>query len=229
MKKVLLGVFAVIALAAAYFYMGLRYATVLADSFQITMDEAKTIVDILSAIAQTAAIIIAGFWTYERFIKTREDYPYPDIQHRAHSCNLGNGYCYLSVFISVTNKGKTKLDLTSGKIFIRQVLPPSEKISELIKRTDLSDPSNLRKGINIHSEEKLFVDKSQRAGWRTLGEREWQDGFRGGMHQLEPGQTREIQFDFLFKEGTKLVEIITFLEFKKIGSWEYTSFHSIEK
>lgn len=228
MKRAWLGILVVTALSAAYFYFGTRGVLLLTESLKITVSDAKTVTEILSAVVQTVAIVIAGYWTYERFIKAREDYPYPEIQHRAYSCNLGNGYDYLSVFISVTNKGKTKLDLSGGKICVRQVLPLSGEIDEAMKRADLS---SLMKGKNISDDpdKKLFFDQSQRVGWRTLGERTWKDNLRKNMHELEPGQTREIQFDFLFNDAVKVVEILSYFEFKKTGRWEYVSFHAVEK
>lgn len=229
MKRILFGIL-IFASVAAYFYLGLCYGLPFADTSQTTiLNESKTIVDILRSVVETVAIIVAGFWTYERFIKTREDYPYPEIQHRSQYHNLGNGYSYLIVFISVTNKGKVKLDLSSGIIYVRQVLPLSDKIKELLKKSDFDDISKGRNIQSATSEGKLFIDQSQRVGWPTLGERTWKENLRGKMHELESGQTREIQFDFLFNDKVDVVEIISFFEFKKTGHWEYATLHSIKE
>ena len=228
MKKSL---FWAIVIVATYLGFSLFGASVLALlPIQQPLDDLQIRVEILKSITEGAAIIIAGVWTYEVYIKNRYDYPYPAIKHSVQYYSLGNGYNYLSVFISVTNEGKTKLDLSGGIIRIRQVLPLSGKIKELIEK---SNPDDISQGINIPSidpADRLFIDQSQRVGWTTLGERTWEKNLRSKIHELEPGQTREVQFDFLFDNVVDVVELISFFEFKRTARWwEYATLHSIKK
>ncbi len=193
-----------------------------------TSETLKVRVEVLKSVTEGIAIIIAGIWTYEVYIKNRYDYPYPKIQQQVKYYNLGNGFYYLSVFITVTNEGKTKLDLSSGVIFVRKVLPLSPKIKKLISEASLGDIW-VGKNAQADDNDKLFIDQSQRVGWTTLGERRWKENLRGKMHELEPGQTREIQFDFLFNDKVDVVEVISYFEFKKTGHWEYVTLHSLKK
>jgi hypothetical protein len=206
----------------------------------------KTRVDIVKSFTEAVAIVIAGIWTYELYIKNRFDHPYPKIKHQADDYDLENGFVYLSIFVTVTNEGKTKLDLGVGKIYIRKVLPLSANINELLKKYPME---SVRTGRNLDSDtisqtlkkkilfwhyktkniksgtskNHLFNDQGQRVGWITLGEREWETNLRGTMHELEPGQTREIQFDFIIKNGeADVIQILTYFEYKK-SIWEHTT------
>jgi hypothetical protein len=190
-------------------------------------DIIKARVEILRSVTEGIAIVIAGVWTYEVYIKNRYDHPYPKIQQSVKYYPLGNSFNYLSVFITVTNEGKTKLDLSSGVILVRKVIPLSGYIKSMMETSTVED---IRKGKNSRQDtkEKLFIDQSQRVGWPTLGERTWKENLRGNMHELEPGQTREIQFDFLFKDKVDVIEVISYFEFKKTGHWEHVTLHSLE-
>ena len=134
----------------------------------------------------------------------------------------------MSVFITVTNEGKTKLDLSNGVIYVRKVLPLSPAIKNLISESNLKD---IREGQNSQTEKtladnienKLFIDHGQRVGWKTLGRRSWKEKF----HKFEPGQTREIQFDFLFNDEVDVVELISYFKPEKADHWEYSTLHTV--
>ena len=48
----------------------------------------KVRIEIVKSITEGIAIIVAGIWTYEVYIKNRYDYPYPKIQQHIKSINL---------------------------------------------------------------------------------------------------------------------------------------------
>ena len=231
MRRFSIWIFVILS-AIAYFYFGLRYGLIGLRFIGITITDAQTVVETLQSFIETMAIIVAGVWTYERFIKaredSREDYPYPRIQHRIEHYALENDTIYLSVFVTVTNEGKTKLDLdlAGGKIFIRQVSPLSEEIKKYIDEAleNLRD-ENIRRG----KVQGLFIDQGQRLGWVTLGSRDLRQ-FRqkNTIKELEPGQTREIQFDFLLLENdVKVIEAISYFEYAE-SSWELATLYSLE-
>jgi hypothetical protein len=195
-----------------------------------TSEALKVRVEVLKSITEGVAIIIAGIWAYEVYIKNRYDYPYPKIQQHIKFYKLGNKFNYLSVFIIVTNEGKTKLDLSNGVIYVRKVLPLSPAIKNLISESNIRD---VREGQNSQTEKmqtddienKLFIDYGQRVGWKTLGKRSWKEKF----HKFESGQTREIQFDFLFNDEVDVIEIISYFKPKNADHWEYATLHTIIK
>lgn len=79
MRRHVLWVVAVVLFVLAYYSLGLGLADKGTIRLGISYDDTKTIVEVLRSVVETVTIIIAGVWTYERFIKAREDYPYPRI------------------------------------------------------------------------------------------------------------------------------------------------------
>lgn len=163
----------------------------------------------IKPVVEIAAIIIGGLWTYDRFIKYREDYPYFEITHQVEHVEIvhhhsgrdcdGKGYFFLRVYVIVSNKGKVKLDLSNAVTFVRQVLPlihpvlssicPSPDNTEKIRRGDVND---------------LFLDKElMKIGWPQLAHRDWKVKLTEGKSAaqdkklgLEPGQTKIYPLDF---------------------------------
>jgi hypothetical protein len=179
-------------------------------SSQSEVSDLQARIEILKSLTEAIAIVIAGLWTYELYIKNRYDHPYR------------NGMIYLSVFVTVTNEGKTKLDLGGGRISVRQILPVPEQIKKMLHETiNRSGEEEIRLGTS----QGLFIDSGQRFGWITLGLRQWSQ-LRGKMKELEPGQTREIQFDFLIEDEVKVVEAISYIEYSK-SSWESATLYSL--
>jgi len=182
-------------------------------------------VEILKSFTEMVAVVIAGIWTYELYIKNRYDHPYPKIRHEIKHYFMEKGFIYISVFVTVTNEGKTKLDLGSGKMILRQVPQLSPANQEVLENTIKNKQEDY---IRLGKVEKLFIDEGQRIGWVTLGTREWKQ-LRGGLKELEPGQTREIQFDFLLLENdVQSVEAISYFEYAK-SSWELVTLYSLSK
>jgi hypothetical protein len=219
MQKLALVVLLLVLLAyASLFVSGQPIAELLGRSFS----EIKENLEILKLITETLAIIVAGYWTYNRFIKERVDYPYPRIEHRIEHHDLRNGIIYVSVFVTFTNQGKSKLDLGKGTIYTRQVLPVPERIGMLLNKIITESGDEL---IRVGKASELFQDEGRRIGWDTLGFRE-SSGLAGKKRQLEPGQTREIQFDFLVEDGVEIIEVISSFEYTK-SSWELATLYSL--
>ncbi len=191
------------------------------SSFGISLSsELNLWTNMLKSLVETMAIIVAGYWTYDHFIKSREKYPYPTIQYKIQHYQLSEKIIYLNVFVIVTNKGKRKLNLGEGLIYVRQVLPLSNRVQEMI---DNSNDEDIRKG-NIP---KLFIEDKQRIGWDKLGERKWGE-IRRGIQELEPGQTRDLQFAFLIEGDIKTVEVISSVDYEK-SLWELAEIYSLEE
>lgn len=229
MRKILFWAIMIFILAL---YIGLSFfgaSIINLNPSQDQISDLQARVDILKSLTEAVAIVIAGVWTYEVYIKNRYDHPYPQVQHHVSYYDLDNNFAYLSVFVTVKNEGKTKLDLSGGIIYVRKVLPLSKRIHDLIAHSDLN---LIRQGKNMDERDKLFIDQGQRIGWDTIGDRLFDrtldKDMREKMHELEPGQSREIQFDFLFKDRVDVVEIISYFRFKKSG-WEYATLHSLNR
>lgn len=215
---------AVVVVAIGYFWVGLRYGLTGLKFMGVSVSDAKIIVEALQSVVETMAIVVAGVWAYDRFIKNREDYPYPKIEQRCDHHVLDDNLIYLSVFVIVTNQGKTKLDLNGAKIIVRQVSPLLGEIKKILKDEKQNfDEDKIRSG----SVKEIFVDQGQRLRWPTLGDREWK-GERGKINELEPGQTREYQFDFLLLEDdVKIIEAISYFNNEKTA-WEIGTLYSLD-
>lgn len=222
MRRILLWVIIVL-VVGAYFFAGLKFGNRFFGVLGFSTLDAKTIVEVLRSLVETVAIIVAGVWTYERFIKNREDYPYPKIEQRCEHHVLDDDLIYLSVFVTVANQGKTKLDLDGAFIIVRQVSPLAKEIKDPLS---LALQSSREEDVRRGNVDDLFVDQGQRLGWITLGHREWKEA-RGKINELEPGQTREYQFDFLLLEDdVKVVEAISYFNNGK-SAWELGTLYSL--
>lgn len=223
MKRFFLGILIVISVTA-YFYFGLRYGLNFADTIKATrLDESKTIVDILRSLIETGAIIVAGFWTYERFIKSREEHPYPIVQHqvKCYRVDLSDAdLIYLSVFVNVTNEGKNKIDNITGAIYVEQVFPLSKKIQSVLEiKINEAKDDDIRRGVD----KDLFLAPGRRLNFEALGKREWLQEW------LEPGQTVIIQFDFLIEEYVEVVSILNRYKYGILKSQtEFATLHSLK-
>lgn len=213
----LLGVLIIFIVFVSLFFFGQALLNLLGVPISL---EYEVWIEIIRSFVETVAVVVAGLWTYDKFIHGEKD-PFPKIQHRIEHYDLKNGIIYLSFFVTVTNEGKRKLDLGKGKIYIRQVLPIPDRIKELIKETvDNGKSREIRYG-NIPD---LFIDSKQRLGWDTLGARDW--GMSEKKSWLEPGQTREFQFDFLIEEDINVVEAISY--FNEKAGWGLATLYTLE-
>jgi hypothetical protein len=189
--------------------------------------------EVLKSFIEAMAFIIAGLWTYELYIKNRYDHPYPKIRHRIEHHKLEDGIIYLSVFVTLTNEGKTKLDLKDGKVYIRQVFPMSERIKGLFKKSVEGGKSTEVRNGEIS---ELFIDSGQRIGWDTLGARDWGRAKKQKLAWLklrkqnpiiEPGQTKEFQFDFFIDESIAVIMAISYIN--KAKGWGLATFYSLKE
>jgi hypothetical protein len=210
--------------AIALSFLGVMYGVFFINSLGVSVTIAKIISEILFSFFQIIAIIIAGIWAYEQFIINREEYPYPRIEQRCEHYVLEKCIVYLTVFVTVTNQGKTKLDLNGAKIIIRQVSPLLKEVKAEIERALQDLPIDDIRSGNVDT---LFLDDGQRLAWITLGSRNWESA-RGKINELEPGQTREYQFDFILPEDDiKVIEAISYFKNKE-SAWEISTVYSLD-
>jgi len=179
---------------------------------------------ILKTFVEIVAVIMGGLWTYLTFIKNRLEYPYAKIEHKIHYWHIGEKRIYLSVVVLFVNSGKVLISLKRGTVYIRQVRPLTTDIKNYIKK---SSPEDLRNGQVA----KMFVDKGRQISWPEIGYRicEWNDG----EILIEPGETEEIQFDFIVDENIETIEIITYFQdarkWKSDIGWKLTSLYDFER
>jgi hypothetical protein len=183
-------------------------------------------VEILRSLTEAIAIVIAGIWAYEVYIRNRYDHPYPKIQHCIEHHDLENGIVYLSVFVTVTNEGKTKLDLVMGEIHVRRVKPLTPELLPLIEW------GTKNKRIREGDVPELFNKNRRTVNWREFGYRkwEWEKLEQRGKNALvlEPGQVREIQFDFFLPQGLEIVQVLSIFRYEDTF-WELSTLYSMKE
>jgi len=183
-------------------------------------DEFIAWANIVRSFVETVAVVVAGYWTYNRFVD--ENFPYPKFTHRVESYRLDNGNLYLTVFITVTNQGKLRFSLGPGRVIVRQISPLSVRVKKEIERLlSKGDGIDIRTG-NAPS---LFVDNGQRLALDTLGTREWKP-LPKGYQMITPGQSREIQFVFFVDADAEVIEIMSVFEANG-SNWELVTIHSL--
>ena len=156
--------------------------------------------NVIRSLVEIAAIFIAGIWTYERFVASGEDSPYPEFEHNVVHQKLGESVTYLNLSLKITNKGGQKMSLgKEGVVYIRKIAPLRSDLSELPKKIDEPD---VREG----RDPDFFRDEGARVAWPEIGVRKW--GWGDGA-VLVPEQTKELQFDFVFEDYVSMVAIIS--------------------
>jgi hypothetical protein len=208
MRRILLWVIVFISCLFAY-YLWLRLGPSGLAYTGISITDANMMAETLKLFIEIFALIIAGFWTYERFIKNREDFPYPEIVHKIEHWDLKNQKLLVRVYVIIHNKGKVKLDLSKGSIYLRQVKPLDDEIKKLIKEAEIEGLRNgLTKGLFL--EHELY-----KVAWPKLGYREWKLSEKRKKLSLEPGETKVFPFDFLIGNGLEIIEVVSFLNNKQ--------------
>ena len=156
--------------------------------------------------AEVLVIVVGGIWTYRLFIRTRKDYAFPDLEVRITHRVLGNGKIYLSVIAEVKNASKVLLTLTSGKVYVQQVQPLFQKMSDHIQN---ADETVLSEGLRTTSEGKELFQADGEMNWYEQGYREITWGEDRRVY-IEPSETAEIPADFLLDNSIETVKIIVY-------------------
>ncbi|MGL4622826.1 hypothetical protein [Chroococcidiopsis sp.] len=88
----------------------------------------------IQAIATTVALGVSGFWTYTLFLKRRQAFPRPKIEHQVVIKKLDSTKYLLFATILIVNSSEVLLKIRSGSIWVQQVLPITPEVQSLIER-----------------------------------------------------------------------------------------------
>lgn len=157
----------------------------------------ETITNITQAIVTTIALIVAGFWTYLIFVRTRQRYPRVEITHDVFDIAILEEKRLLRVTIIVRNHGKVLLELVYGRVWIQQVVPFPDAFLSAVQR----DQDPVVTGSDSPGEEY---------GWPIIAERNlvWTQEHR----EVEPGETERIDCDLIVPKSSQTVVIYTYLK-----------------
>jgi hypothetical protein len=108
------------------------------------------------------------------------------------------------VIVTVTNAGNVLLPLKSGEIFLQQIRPFHPGYQRFV---DGASKQDLREG-NVKD---LFKPDRMEIAWHELGYRK--SRWANKEVQIEPGETEELQYDFLLLDDTiETIKVISYFK-----------------
>jgi hypothetical protein len=158
------------------------------------LSQFKDATDALHSITTVIALIIGGWWTYTRFIRSRGNFPRAKLCHAITQHNLGDGLRLIHVATTVTNNGTTLLKLCSGFTQLLQIIPADEVVKKALQEQE--DLSNERRAAEFD--------------WPDAGRCEfhWNEDPR----ELEPGEEETIECEFALQADIKTISAYSFFQ-----------------
>lgn len=87
--------------------------------------------------AEVAALIVGGWWTYDRFIRQREIWPRATLEQLMSHRDLDTDHTLVRLELKIQNTGEVLLELTKARAEVYQVLPLTQRTAELLRNEDL--------------------------------------------------------------------------------------------
>jgi len=185
-------------------------------------NDIKDIVEIVQGIVTSAAIVIAGFWTYIVFVKRRQRYPRMKVQHEVEHWPVSADERLLRVVERISNIGEVLVPLESVTVRVQQVRP---------WRDDAL-------GTVVAARERLGEGVAE-LDWPVLGEHK--NKWRTGDQEIEPTETDEVLYDLVVDKAVESISVYTYVKnaYKKrdpirpwrsreIG-WNTTTVHQLDQ
>jgi hypothetical protein len=142
----------------------------------------------LESLVTAVGLTLAGWWTYSKFVRTRETAPRVHITQRVQHVPLDKSRVLVHVDVNVRNRGNGLLVLDSIETTIQHVHPLRRKtLDELITDSNKSGRPMIE--------------------WRTLARRVHRPD---ASVQLEPNETEHGAFDFVVDGRVRVVSVYTF-------------------
>lgn len=176
-------------------------------------EEQSQILSVAVDFATIGALIVGGIWTYNLFIKNRQEMPWAHIEHSIQTVLLHNGLILVRVDVALKNIGNVLLPVTNQVTRIQQVKP-------------------LKKGFaqDIANRENLYIGNETDISWPLIDKHERK--FVDVKVHLEPKETRVFNHDFLIESDIEVIQIYSYVmnerDPEKRLSWEVTSFIELD-
>lgn len=161
-------------------------------------------------VAQIGAIVVGGIWTYNRFIKQREDFPRATLEQIVSHRQLSEEHTYLRIAVKIDNVSTVLLQTEEVIAFVSQVLPVTEELAER---------------LDAH---EFLAEGEREAQWTSIASYEGE-----APGQIEPGEGDEFGFDFAIPTEVTTAFIYTYIKNVTIegGSelgWTVTSLYDLD-
>lgn len=184
------------------------------------MDLIKNVLDIVGDIfgicvawATSIAIIVAGVWSYLRFVQNRQRYPRAKVEHNISHRSFAQDKVLLHVVVIITNVGEILLSLISLETRIQQVLPPPDQVLDLVG-----------KGRSPVLEGETEIN------WPAAVD-PYELRLKGEMCEVEPGESQEFHHDFVVGAEIRTVAVYTHVMNEKKRArqlgWDATTLYDL--
>jgi len=149
----------------------------------------KDTLEMLLNLTQTAAIIVAGVWTYWLFVGKRQRYPRAQIAHTVTHFTISASRIVLRVTLSIENKGDVLIRIKEGSLEVFQMLPcPDEVLA-----------------ASGDNDEGTYVKGDSELKWKPIRKTEMPT--ERIPREIEPDETDELPFEFILDAKCRKVLI----------------------
>jgi hypothetical protein len=171
-----------------------KHAFAAASALVHALGNNKNTFSAMESIAKSVALIVAGWWTWQTYVRKRVRFPGAKVEHLINHWEDAE-HRFLRVTLRMTNTGNVMIPITEGFTWIQQMTPLPEPLHGTI----------LAGGNPLQAHTTEF-------GWTLIGERQLQDE---GIYEIEPGETDEFHFDFMIPKSVLRVLIYSHLQNQK--------------
>ncbi len=179
----------------------------------MTLENLGTLIQDLSSLVGTLAIIIGGILAWRRWGREAPESKRADLSHEIDHCLLSDSLRLVHTTFTIRNTGTVTLELHSGYTFLQRVTPLVGDFGKALLR----------------GEGEIGESKTEYA-WPLIGEF-WNYPTRRDKVKIDSGETDHLYCDFIIPAEVKTIFVYSnaCLDPKdpKLG-WDVTSFHDLE-
>ena len=186
--------------------------------------DSKDLVGIGKDVVATLAILVGGIWTYNIFVKERQNFPHANLEHQISHIRLTKELNVLRIGVEIANTGSSRIVVGKANVWIQKIKPlsPCENGAACLAKELSEAPADPDK-------------KADRPEWPLLAARQIcttrKDGAqddcplmtgrepgRGAFVDIEPGEKDVVDFEFVVPADVQIARVYTyFRNDKKAG------------
>lgn len=170
----------------------------------MTIKQIKDLASIVQSSVTVIAIIFAGIW----FIEKRESSLKANISHLVTHRKISDDWTWVHLEVTILNDGSRLLNIQKGIIWVQQILPIDQQLTEKLRRGEYPIPKDGTQVI-----------------WPRIG-----DPYTLSFDTwIEPGESDTLYYDFIIPSSARKIRIYSFFnkEASKIG-WSMATIYNIE-
>jgi hypothetical protein len=165
-------------------------------------------VQTVESFVKIVALIVGGWWTWSGFVRKRLLFPSANVEHHVTMWrDVGQTFIHLS--IRIINNGNVLMRVEQGCAWVEQLTPLPQSVEGRLGRN-----------------EDYVLEGQVDAEWGLIKKRDLPKGF---CRDIEPGETDQIDFDFVIDQDIRRVLIYSHLanRRKMVGGWNLNTIHQI--